>query len=59
MLLFPLLASGQPWIFVAAVPFGYQMLPVTLPDGSVWVLPVDPEYGPHIMLLPAPLYAAH
>ena len=59
MLLFPTLAAGQPFIFVAVVPAGYQLLPVTLPDGSVWVLPLDPDLGPHLMLLPPPLYSAH
>ena len=58
MLLFPLV-PGQPLIFVAAVPRGYQLSPVMLSDGSVWVLPLDPDNGPHLMLLPPPLYSAH
>ena len=53
----PLLPSPPPgsWVFVVAVPWGYQPVPVTLQDGSVWLLPNDPDLGPHVLLLAAPL----
>ena len=41
-----------PWLWAAA---GYQAEPILYVDGSAWLLPVDPIFGPPLCLSEAPV----
>ena len=57
MPLAPVLPVPPPgnYVYVVVAPHGYQPLPVKLPDGSIWLLPHDPKYGPSVLLLAPPV----
>ena len=44
------------YIYVVVAPRHNQPQPVLMPDGAICLLPVDPKWGPRVVLLAAPIF---